>query len=161
MKKNNLKNCSRRRKKRLFQSCQYLVLQTKSLLKIIERVIFFSFRVPFFIYPLGVVLGHFWPKIIHLHIFFLAFNLNKWFSHKLSLLVVFFCICDFVVLVQRGVGCRLGTRLFDFLFCCGVCSVHIKRSSSISCRFNQWFEHQRCRSRSMDIVVTLILSYCL
>jgi hypothetical protein len=45
--------------------------------------------------------------------------------------------------------------------CCGVRLVHIERSSSISYRFNQWFGHQRCRSGSMDIPVTLILSYCL
>jgi hypothetical protein len=59
----------------------------------------------------GVILCHFWPKITPLHLFFfLAFNLNKWFSHRLNLLIAFF-YCYFVVLVRRCVVRRLGAVL--------------------------------------------------
>jgi hypothetical protein len=101
----------------------------------LSRPYFFFLWILIILYSEGVILGLFWPKITPLHIFFFAFNLNKWFSHRSSLLVVF-CCCDFVVWVRRCVVRRLGTTLFDFSSCCGIPLVHIDRSSSSNCRFN-------------------------
>jgi len=60
----------------------------------------------------------------------------------------------FVVLVRRCVVRRLMRRcLISHLLLCGVHLVHIERSASDNHKFNQWFRRQRCRSRSMGILV--------
>jgi len=45
--------------------------------------------------------------------------------------------------------------------CFGVRLVSIVRSASVNYKFNQWFGRQCCRSGSMDISATPILSYYL
>jgi hypothetical protein len=107
-----------------------------------------------------VVIGPFWLKTTPLHLFFiLTFNLNKWFSYSFSF--IYFLL---YLWVRRRVRCcvgRLVTALCNFPSYCGVHLVHIQRSTLLNCIFNQWFEHQRWESGSMDISVTLTLSYYL
>jgi hypothetical protein len=60
-------------------------------------------------------LDYFWPKITHLHMFFLSFNINMWFSHWSSFSLCFFFSRDFVVWVRR---CVVRYLLWCYLIYC-------------------------------------------
>jgi hypothetical protein len=98
-----------------------------------------------------------WSKIIHMFLFSPSFNLNKWFSHQLNILLSF---CDFVVSVRRSfVFPSCAGICFSVL--CGVCLVQKDRSTLIACWFNKWQAPKRWRFGGIGIPVILNLSHYL
>jgi len=106
-----------------------------------------------------------WHRVVLLHLFPSFFNLNKWFSHILRflfcafswfsrILSFFFCVFLWFFRLIVVLCCSSSCVTFDFTSCCGVRLITIERSASVRFRFNQWFGHQRCRSKNMGIPMT-------
>jgi hypothetical protein len=103
----------------------------------------FSKKISSFFTKKGVILGHFLLEIIPL-IFFICFDLNKWFSHWL----IFSCVFLVISSSQRHIWFLIFVRCsFDFSVLVWCSFDWIGRSVLVNYRFTQWLSSSTMQIR--------------